>query len=159
MQMTDVDIDWGTALNPNIDEIIKELLDTSKSRDKSDPILSAEEIEYLTDAASKIMLEQPVLLEIESPVKIVGNIHGHYTDLLRIFEVEDYPPYSSYLFLGNYVDRGARSLEWICLLLAFKIKYPESFYLLRGNHEWMNINRIYGFYDECKRRHNIKLWK
>ena len=54
---------------------------------------------------------------------------------------------------------GKQSLETICLLLAYKIKYPENFFLLRGNHECASINRIYGFYDECKRRYNIKMWK
>lgn len=57
------------------------------------------------------------------------------------------------------MDRGKQSLESICLLLAYKIKYPENFFLLRGNHECASINRIYGFYDECKRRYNIRLWK
>ncbi|KAJ3511999.1 hypothetical protein NLJ89_g3782 [Agrocybe chaxingu] len=56
-------------------------------------------------------------------------------------------------------NRGKQSLETICLLLAYKIKYPENFFILRGNHECASINRIYGFYDECKRRYNIKLWK
>merc|ERR1712072_1376152 len=42
---------------------------------------------------------------------------------------------------------------------AYKVKYPENFFQLRGNHECASITRIYGFYDECKRRYNIKMWK
>lgn len=57
------------------------------------------------------------------------------------------------------MDRGKQSLETICLLLAYKVKYPENFFLLRGNHECASVNRIYGFYDECKRRFSVKLWK
>ena len=48
---------------------------------------------------------------------------------------------------------------WVGQLLCYKIKYPENFFLLRGNHEAANVTRVYGFYDECKRRCNIKIWK
>lgn len=106
-----------------------------------------------------------MLLELEAPLKVCGDIHGQYYDLLRIFEYGGLPPNSNYLFLGDYVDRGKHGIETICLLLIYKIKYPENFFLLRGNHECSTINKIYGFYDECnflnlgKRRFGIKIWK
>ncbi|KAJ8319398.1 hypothetical protein KUTeg_004489 [Tegillarca granosa] len=121
--------------------------------------LAETNIRQLCQKAREIFLEQPALLELESPVVIVGDIHGQYEDLMTHFKTCGFPPDSNYLFLGDYVDRGKRSLETICLILAYKIKYPNNFFILRGNHECASINRIYGFYDECKRRYNIKLWK
>ncbi|VDQ11222.1 unnamed protein product [Trichobilharzia regenti] len=132
----------------NIDSLISRLLEVRGSRPGKNVQLTEAEIRGLALKSREIFLRQPILLELEAPLKICGDIHGQYYDLLRLFEYGGFPPDANYLFLGDYVDRGKQSLETICLLLAYKIKYPENFFLLRGNHECASINRIYGFYDE-----------
>ncbi|KAA8527763.1 hypothetical protein F0562_035368 [Nyssa sinensis] len=141
-----------------LDNVIKRLLEV-RGRPGKQVQLSESEIRQLCLQSKDIFLQQPMLLELEAPVQICGDIKGQYSDLLRIFEYGGYPPESNYLFLGDYVDEGKQGLETICLLLAYKIKYPENFFLLRGNHECASVNRIYGFYDECKQRFNVRLWK
>lgn len=147
------------ATSYNLDNIINKLLNVRGARPGKMVSLRANEINFICTQARDILLTQPMLLELEAPIKICGDIHGQYFDLLRLFEYNGYPPESNYLFLGDYVDRGRQSIETICLLLAYKVKYPKNFFVLRGNHETATVNRGYGFYDECKRRYNIRLWK
>ncbi len=52
-----------------------------------------------------------------------------------MFKVGGEIPYTNYLFLGDYVDRGYNSVETFLLLLALKVQYPERIFLIRGNHE------------------------
>ena len=94
-------------------------------------------------------MEESNVQPVSSPIKVCGDIHGQYYDLLRLFEYGGLPPESSYLFLGDYVDRGRQGIESICLLYALKIKFPTKIYILRGNHESASITRIYGFFEEC----------
>ncbi|KAL1230520.1 Serine/threonine-protein phosphatase PP1-2 [Trichinella pseudospiralis] len=102
---------------------------------------------------------QPTLLEIEAPVIICGDIHGKFDDLLNIFDYCGYPPSSRYLFLGDLVDRGKQSLECLCLLFLYKIRYPDHVFLLRGNHEFADINGRKEFIDEIEERYQDKeIW-
>ncbi|XP_020703841.1 serine/threonine-protein phosphatase PP1 [Dendrobium catenatum] len=142
-----------------LNDIIRRLLSAKNGRSTKQVNLTEVEIRKLCFASREIFLSQPNLLGLEAPIKICGDVHGQYSDLLRLFEYGGFPPAANYLFLGDYVDRGKQCIETICLLLSYKIKYPENFFLLRGNHECASINRIYGFYDECKRRFNVRLWK
>lgn len=144
----------------DVDDFIQRLLDVGYTGKVSKSLcLKNPEIVAICQAAREIFLSQPTLIELSPPVKIVGDVHGQYSDLIRLFEMCGFPPAANYLFLGDYVDRGKQSLETFLLLLCYKIKYPENFFLLRGNHECANVTRVYGFYDECKRRCNIKTWK
>jgi len=80
---------------------------------------------------------ESTVLRIRAPTKIFGDLHGQFGDLMRLFAEYGSPStagdiaYIDYLFLGDYVDRGAFSLETISLLLALKIEHPENVHLLR----------------------------
>ena len=91
------------------------------------------------------------MLEIDLPIKICGDIHGHLKDLVQVFTSHKLPPFSKYLFLDDYVDRGNKSVEVICLLFALKLRYPKNIFLLRGNHEGQEMTEKYGFKEECEK--------
>ncbi|KAK5791146.1 hypothetical protein VI817_006455 [Penicillium citrinum] len=143
----------------DLDNIIARLLQVGTSKPTKRVCVEDSEIIAICAGVRNLLLSQPILLELDAPIQIVGDIHGQYPDLLRLFEQCGQPPASNYLFLGDYVDRGKQSLETMLLLFCYKLKYPGNFFLLRGNHECANVSRVYGFHDECKRRSSIKIWK
>ena len=69
-------------------------------------------------------------------------MHGQFRDLLLLFAHHGFPSHrggdvetTSYVFNGDWLDRGAHQLEVVTLLLALKVLYPERVWLVRGNHE------------------------
>ncbi|ETO27641.1 hypothetical protein RFI_09492 [Reticulomyxa filosa] len=83
------------------DEMIKRLTEGKSNKSGKDAeTIDESEIEKLCIQAREIFLQQPMLLGVEAPVKIVGDVHGQFSDLLRLFELGSAPPAASYIFLG-----------------------------------------------------------
>ncbi|GLT76317.1 hypothetical protein SLA2020_479860 [Shorea laevis] len=128
--------------------------------------LDSYEVGELCYAAEQIFIQEPTVLQLKAPIKVFGDLHGQFGDLMRLFDEYGFPStagditYIDYLFLGDYVDRGQHSLETITLLLALKIEYPENVHLIRGNHEAADINALFGFRLECVERmgENDGIW-
>ena len=140
--------------------VIEQLLRPREWRAPADRsfLLDIAGVEELCARAEECLRQDPTVLHLAAPVKIFGDLHGQFGDLMRLFAEYGSPspagdiPYIDYLFLGDYVDRGAHSLETICLLLALKIEHPRNVHLLRGNHEASDINSLFGFRMECVER-------
>lgn len=107
---------------------------------------------------------QPSLVDITIPddakFTICGDIHGQFYDLMNIFKINGLPsPTNPYLFNGDFVDRGSFSVECIFTLFGFKLLYPDSFFLSRGNHESINMNQMYGFTGEVIAKYSSDMSK
>ncbi|KAG0418762.1 Serine/threonine-protein phosphatase 4 catalytic subunit [Dictyocoela roeselum] len=168
--------------------------------------LTEREIEHICMKATEVLIQEPNIPTVSSPVLICGDIHGQFYDLLYIFELNGRPGFNknntenpkfgqvnphkdrtpkkrtydkkidikqcdidknfndglpkTYIFLGDYVDRGMQGVETMSLLLIYKILYPEHIYLVRGNHECKELNKSYGFYAEIKAKYrNTAVWR
>ncbi|OIV99257.1 hypothetical protein TanjilG_06562 [Lupinus angustifolius] len=153
-------LDRQMSINSVPKKIIAHLL---KPRGWKPPVrrqffLDCNEIADLCDTTERIFSTEPSVIQLRAPIKIFGDLHGQFGDLMRLFDEYGAPStagdiaYIDYLFLGDYVDRGQHSLETISLLLALKVEYPNNVHLIRGNHEAADINALFGFRIECIER-------
>lgn len=134
-------------------------LDRSIAQLHAGEILSEDTIELVCERVKDILATESNVRNVPTPVSIVGDLHGQFPDLLELFRVGGEAPDTNYLFLGDYVDRGAQSIETVSLLICLKCKYPDRITLLRGNHESRQITQVYGFYAECTRKYNsARVW-
>ena len=101
-----------------------------------------------------------VELSCAHTIKIVGDTHGQFQDVLNIFKTYGYPSTENpYLFNGDYVDRGSMSIEILIALFAWKLANPDCIHMNRGNHEANTMNSMYGFERECKAKYGKKSFK
>lgn len=119
--------------------------------------------------AYKILLDvkeyfstQPTLVQVDiadnQKFTVCGDIHGQYYDLMHIFDLNGLPSEENpFLFNGDFVDRGSFSVECIFVLFAFKLLYPNHFFMSRGNHESQTMNQMYGFEGEVKAKYTSQM--
>ena len=98
------------------------------------------------------------IVKIRTPAYVIGDLHGNIHDFLRIFNSIKDPFTKTFLFLGDYIDRGQFQTETVTLLLTLAAQYPSNFYLLRGNHEFSDVNAKSGFYEEINQVYSDRVF-
>ena len=151
--------DDGNITNEWVLDLINYMSDPENKKLDSEKYIDKIYLLKMLLKVKNIFMEQKdALIDIDIPNEkkftVVGDIHGQFYDLINIFKINGYPNEdNSYLFNGDFVDRGVFGLECITTLIAYKILYPKHFYMARGNHESVNLNLMYGFKKEVSEKY------
>ena len=121
--------------------------------------LKFENISKIVRTVKNIFEEENLLLEFSvrkkvEEVYVIGDIHGNLETLMKLIEIINNNNPKLVIFLGDIVDRGPKQLECLLIVLALKILFPLKYYLLRGNHETLEMNQYYGFFQDFILRFN-----
>lgn len=127
----------------------------------------AHDLIELSQQAMPVFEAEPRVLELVSPCYVFGDIHGNVDDLQffqnNLWKLGMSLSAGTFLFLGDYVDRGQDGLEVAAYLFAQKIELPNKLYLLRGNHETRAVNgdvcwyQKRSFLHQCRERFGNEL--
>lgn len=151
----------GTRLGK---EMTQDFIDDMIQRFKDGKKLHRKYVFQIILAVKDIVYKEPTMVEMEvlndDQLTVCGDTHGQFFDLLNIFALNGFPSAThSYLFNGDFVDRGSWSCEIALLLYSYKWLRPDKFFLNRGNHETDDMNRMYGFEGECKAKYSERVFK
>ena len=144
--------------NAFLDKIIKYLWE-NKDAPNGYVKLDQNDMFELARISIPVLSNDKTLLRIDTPLSVCGDFHGQFTDLMKFLTIGGDPAETTYLFLGDFVDRGNNSVATLAMLLALKCRYPNNVFLLRGNHETRDISKIYGFWEECMQYYSNNLWE
>ena len=113
---------------------------------------------------------QKLILPAESVIAFHGDLHGDIHSTLEFIQHLADQGYmkknNAYkiakknfymIFLGDYVDRGWYGAEVLNTILTLKLMNWDQVFLVRGNHEDVTVQGMYGFADELKNKFQINL--